>query len=101
MDPLRKAWKLVAIALLAAVWGWTPGAAQTSDGEISITITDPSGAVVPGAAVIIMGSETRAKIRTLQTNERGLASAPLLPPGVYDIVASASGFKNAVRTGIV
>jgi hypothetical protein len=89
------------MALIASACVWTPCAAQTSDGEISITVIDSSGAVVPGAAVVITGSDTGAKIRTVQTNERGLASAPLLPPGAYDIVVSASGFKNAVRSGIV
>jgi hypothetical protein len=98
---LLERWKPLATLLLASASFCTPIAAQTSDGEIAITVNDASGAVVPGAAVTITGAEMGNKIRTLQTNERGLASAPLLPPGIYDIVVSAAGFKNAVRRGIV
>ena len=90
----------IAIFWLAAAVSM-PVFGQTSDGEIAITVTDPTGAVVPRATVTITGAETGNKIRTVATNESGLASAPLLPPGVYIIVVSANGFKNAVRSGIV
>jgi len=101
MEISVKSRKPFAICLLAAAGLCAPVYAQTSDGEIAITVTDPTGAVVPGTAVTITGAATGNMIRTLQSNERGLASAPLLPPGVYDIVVSASGFKTAVRSGIV
>lgn len=75
--------------------------AQTSTGEISITVTDPTSAIVPGAKVSITGSNTSNLVRQLQTNGDGLAQAPLLPPGTYDIMVSASGFKNSSRKGIL
>lgn len=77
-----------------------PLAAQTSTGEISVSVTDASGAVVPAASVSVTGSETGNVLRTLSTNERGLASVPLLPPGSYDISVNLQGFKTALRKGI-
>ncbi len=83
---------------------WASGrmaAAQTSTGEISILVTDSASAIVPGAKVSITGSNTSNLVRTLQTNGDGLAEAPLLPPGVYDVMVSDIGFKNVSRKGIL
>jgi hypothetical protein len=77
------------------------GSAQTSTGELSISVLDPSGTMVPNAAVTVSGSETGNILRTLATNEKGLASAPLLPPGAYDVTAIAPGFKKTMRRQIV
>ncbi len=83
---------------------WASGrlaTAQTSTGEISILVTDSAAAIVPGAKVSITGSNTRNLVRALQTNGDGLAEAPLLPPGVYDVMVSDAGFKNVSRKGIL
>ena len=76
------------------------GLAQTSTGEISVTVQDPSSAVIPGATVAIKGSDTGNTVRTLQTNAQGETSVPLLPPGNYDVDVSAQGFKQNIRTQI-
>ncbi len=75
--------------------------AQTSTGQIDITIADSSGAVIPGAGITITGSDRGSLARTLRTNEAGLAEAPWLQPGVYDIAVTAAGFERLVRRGIV
>ncbi len=75
--------------------------AQTATGQLSITILDPSGTTVPNATVVITGSQTGNTLRTLKSNDRGIADAPLLPPETYNITASAPGFKTAVRERIV
>jgi hypothetical protein len=75
--------------------------AQTSTGEIRITVVDPSGAVVPNAEVTLTGAETGNVLRRLKSNEAGIASAPLLPPQTYDIVVAAPGFSQLSRNGIV
>jgi outer membrane receptor protein involved in Fe transport len=75
--------------------------AQTSTGEIAIRVTDTTSAVVPGANVSITGSNTGNLVRTLQTNGEGLAAAPLLLPGTYNITVSATGFKKSSRTGVL
>ena len=75
--------------------------AQTSTGEIDITVEDQTGAVIPGAKITITGSETGNVARSLLTSGVGLAGAPLLQPGTYDIALTATGFEKLVRRGIV
>ncbi len=87
----------VVLATIAA----SIASAQTSTGQIDITIQDASGAVIPKASVTITGSQTGNLARTLITNEAGLAAAPLLPPGEYDVAVTAAGFEKLQRRGIV
>src|SRR5437016_1677939 len=75
--------------------------AQTSTGEIDVVVLDSSGAVIPKATVTITGSDTRNLARTIVSNETGLAAAPLLKPGAYDIGATAPGFEKLLQTGVV
>ncbi len=74
--------------------------AQTSTGELSVTVLDATGAVVPNAAVTVTGSQTGNVLRTLSSNDRGLANAPLIPPGDYDISVTSPGFKTTLRRSI-
>ena len=75
--------------------------AQTSSGEIDVTVQDASGAVIPKVAIAISGSDTGNLARSISTNEVGLAEAPLLQPGTYDITVAATGFERLLRRGIV
>ena len=77
-----------------------PAAAQTSgNGNINGTVTDPSGAVVPGASVIVTDTDTGVA-RTLTTNSAGAYTAPFLLPGHYEVVASAGSFGKIDRKNI-
>jgi len=87
--------------LFAALFAASFLAAQTSTGEIDITVQDPTGAIVPKAGITITGSETGNLVRTLSTNGSGIAEAPLLQPGSYDIAVSLTGFEKLLRRGIV
>lgn len=75
--------------------------AQTSTGQMSVTVEDITGGVIPGATVTIIGSDTGELVRTLNTNEAGTATAALLRPGAYTVTATREGFKRLERTGIV
>jgi len=63
------------------------------------TVTDPSGAAVPGAKVVITSSET-GLIRSTTTNTTGSFAAPELAIGRYSVRVEAQGFKAFERTGI-
>lgn len=67
--------------------------AQTSSGTIVGTVTDSSGAVVPGASVTITNSATGV-VRNVVTGDDGQYLASLLPIGVYSVEASKTGFKK-------
>src|ERR671930_657558 len=78
----------------------SPCFAQRITATIRGTVTDTSGAVVPGASVTVTNENTGFS-RSTVTNDVGSYSFVELPPGTYTIDVSLSGFKSAVRKGIV
>lgn len=92
---------LQAVVLLLGVGIGSAAYAQTATvGNISGTVKDPSGAVIPGATVTIQQQET-GLTRTVVSEESGFFSAPTLPIGHYTVSAEAKGFKKTVETGLV
>ena len=76
-----------------------PASAQTPSGEISGTVVDSSGSVLPGVRVTLTNSGTNA-IRLTQTNETGVYVFPAVPPGTYSLKVELEGFSTAQQTGI-
>src|SRR5437016_3981180 len=74
-------------------------ASQTVSTEILGLVTDPTGAVIPGAAISARRIAT-GDVRTTTTNETGNYSFPLLDIGEYQITCTASGFKSEVLRGV-
>ncbi len=62
-----------------------------SAGNISGTVTDPSGAIVPGAAVTLKQTETNA-LRTSTSDASGLFSFSNVQPGPYTLTTTSGGF---------
>jgi len=81
---------LFAVAMLA-IFATGAANAQFDTGTISGSITDPSGAVVPRAAVTITNIGT-ANRQTVETDGNGAFVASALPYGKYVVEVSASGF---------
>ena len=78
---------------------------STNGGSIQGTVTDPTGAVVPGATVTVTNPDT-GYAKTVTTDNAGLFVVGPLNPGNYQEKISASGFTNlaintVVRTGTV
>jgi len=73
--------------------------AQTATGQITGTVKDATGAVVPGATVTVVSELTGAR-REAVTGREGNYSIPLLPVSTYSVTASLQGFRAAKRTGI-
>jgi Carboxypeptidase regulatory-like domain len=67
--------------------------------SLSGTVTDPSGALVSGATVIVKNDDTGA-VRTSVTNSTGQYLLPALPIGHYEVKVQKSGFADEVRTGV-
>ena len=72
------------------------GGATTS---LSGTVTDTSGAIIPGATVVIKSVATATQFDTV-TNESGYSSVPALDPGVYTVTVTLMGFKTAVLNDV-
>src|SRR5690348_11829160 len=65
--------------------------------DISGTVSDPTGAVIPAANVTSKNQNTGAE-RTTITNGSGFYSFPSLQPGTYTVTVTKSGFKTQVIT---
>jgi len=91
----RCGWILTAILCLLCV-----AEAQVITGTILGTVTDPSGAAVVQATVVVTNQDTGAAVTT-QTSNSGDYEAPLLPPGRYSIEVKSAGFQTFQRTSIV
>ncbi len=88
------------ISLITLLFGLSlQGWSQTTTARVSGTVTDDSGAVLPGSQITVKNVETGVP-RTVVTDERGRYVVPQLPPGSYEISASMSGFETMIRKGI-
>src|SRR5688500_8837192 len=87
-------------ALLTLVFAVNSATAQESRGSIRGKVLDPQGAVVADAVLTVISTDTNAVRRTM-TNATGYFEVTLLNPGTYSITIEASGFKKAVRSGLV
>lgn len=73
--------------------------AQTATGSFVGTVTDASGAVIPGATIVVTNRGTNRSV-SVMSNEDGAYVVPLLNPGEYDFTVSKAGFKKAVRAAV-
>ena len=85
---------LVIFAFVLALW------AQGERGAFNGTVTDASGAVVPGAAVKAVEVTTNVETSAL-TTDAGVYRLPYMPSGTYRITASKPGFQTLVRDSVV
>jgi hypothetical protein len=69
---------------------------QAGRGSISGTVTDSSGAMLPGCHVVLLNKDTGAKQET-DTSAAGLYSFISLNPGVYQVTATHSGFVSVTK----
>src|SRR6185312_152147 len=87
-----------------SVWLCQPiaRAQTTTTGDVSGVVTDPSGAAIPGAKVTLTNQSTGA-VHNTQANANGSYRFSLLPPGSYEVSATATGFtpqKARVRVAV-
>src|SRR5262249_48640606 len=70
--------------------------AQTGNAQLGGVVQDPSQALIPGVTITAKNVDTGVTLTQL-TNESGVYSFPVLPPGTYEISAELSGFKKSVE----
>src|SRR5215471_15508559 len=73
--------------------------AQTDRGTITGTVSDASGAVIPGATVSAKNTQN-GLVYTAGSSETGNYTLPQLPAGTYEVSVELPGFKKFVRPGI-
>ena len=93
--------RMVLIALLLTVAGLAGSVVQAQEfrATLSGAVTDPTGAMVPGASIVVKETQTGTINRTL-SDSSGQYVVPFLSPGDYSITVSGAGFQTVTRTGI-
>jgi hypothetical protein len=72
---------------------------QGSEGRVSGTVRDASGAVIPGATVVLHNEASNAELKT-SSDARGFYDFNYIAVATYTLKVSAQGFKESVLTGI-
>jgi hypothetical protein len=71
-----------------------------STGTITGTVTDSSGALIPGAEISVVDIDTNFETR-VTTNSDGFYRAPSLAPSTYRVTFQSGGFKRTVQNGVI
>jgi hypothetical protein len=90
-------WAAIAATVLLCLTGLAH--AQEFRGTISGAVTDPSGAVIPGAQVVVKEIHTGTVNRT-KSDATGQYVVPFLLPGDYTVTATAQGFETLTHSNI-
>jgi hypothetical protein len=77
----------------------TTAFAQAGRGSISGLVSDPSGAVVPGARITLLSHATGVELHT-NSSAGGLYNFVSLNPGVYKVTASKGGFESVAQDNV-
>jgi hypothetical protein len=89
---------MLAVLVLLLTLATPYSTAQTvTQGAVSGTVTDPSGAVIPGATITIKNNATGA-MQTAKSTRAGFYQFALLPPGTYTLTISAANYQTVTRT---
>ncbi len=90
-----------AVCVFALSCAFAPqGYAQTAAaGDVSGTVRDSTGGVLPGATLVLVNIETGVE-RTSVTNETGRFRIPAVPAGAYTLTVSLDGFATVQRAGL-
>ncbi len=90
---------VLAFVACARLYLITPVSAQSVYGSIFGTVTDASGAAIPGATITVT-DESKGTVVTATSNGSGDYSVPHLIPDVYDLKVTAKGFQSFETKGI-
>src|SRR5436190_17222464 len=94
--------RISVLHVCAALWlalSLEPLSSQTTTGSIVGTVSDNSGAAVPGASVTVTNVDTNIATKTT-TDSAGQYVVTPLPVGHYSVAVEAQGFKRSVSAGI-
>jgi hypothetical protein len=92
----------LALSLPTAALLFAPAARAQSvtSGDISGTLMDPTGAVIPGATIVVNNPATGVK-KTVTSGGNGSFRVSLLSPGTYKVTATAKGFSTTTDNVVV
>src|SRR6266702_7245062 len=88
-------------AFVSMLLAFLPGLclAQNESATLSGRVSDPTGAAVAGAEVVLTNVETNVEQRT-KTNSAGLYVFTVVHPGTYRVAAGSPGFKTLIKENL-
>jgi hypothetical protein len=89
----------LSLLLILSSFGALTQAQVITTARISGTVSDPQGAVIPKAEVVVKNDATGGEFKT-KSNDFGIFQILSVPVGVYTITVTADGFKQTVVTGV-
>lgn len=98
--PFASTWTALCAVLLALIFFTPIQAQQSATATLEGVITDPQGAVIPNAKLMVKNTDN-GLTRELQTDESGVYRFAALQPGRYELTISAPNFSETKRSGIV
>ncbi len=90
---------LAGVLAIVALVAMQPAAFAQGFTTVTGSVSDPTGAVIPGVEVSVTNTATGAS-RLVITNETGTYSVTQLPPGTYDISATLPGFRTQLMRAV-
>lgn len=92
---------LVILVLVGALASVSVSKAQEGSSALRGTVTDPSGAVVPGVHIRLLEPATGIVVRTVTSDGAGDYEIPAVNPGTYSLHAEAGGFAAFVADDLI
>jgi trimeric autotransporter adhesin len=101
INPLNQCIYAIALVLALVLFGVSAPylQAQTNYGSVRGRVTDPQGAIVSDASVLLTNSGTKV-VRSTRTNDAGDFFFTAVDPGAYEVAISLVGFKKIERKGV-
>lgn len=97
---MKKLVLLVGVLSIALLYVLPSAFAQTVTASLSGTVADSTGAVLPGAKVLLTDEATKTSV-SATSNGAGYFNFTAVQPGTYDLTVTATGFQKYRETGIV
>ena len=91
---------LVGVAVLMFVCFLSRSVAQVDHAGLSGTISDPSGAVIPGIHVVVCMPDT-GSVRETDASRAGTYEVPQLPVGIYTVTLTGKGFATLIFNHVI
>src|SRR5882762_10598346 len=99
MSLRTRLFSLIALTLWLALLAVSPASAQVDRGAIVGTVTDQTGALVPGVQVLVTNLSTN-QAATVTTDDQGNYAAALLRIGTYSVQAEKAGFQKILQASV-
>ena len=97
---MKNRWLVFTLALVLCACFSMSALAQETTGGLQGTVKDPSGAIVPGAKVVVTGTALVGS-KEAQTDGSGYYRFANLPPGTYTLTVTAKGFSTVKRDSLI